>query len=86
MEKIVMTDEEKAEEEKKALIVKLLNALFTGGDDFEIYSDDEARKWDDETGEGQIPLVAMDVLGSDGKKRPAIEIGIIKNENDGVKS
>lgn len=86
MEKIVLTDEEKAEEEKKALIVKLLNALFTGGDDFEIYSDEEARKWDDETGEGQIPLASLDVLGSDGKKRPAIEIGIIKDGNDGVKS
>ena len=86
MEKIELTDEKKAEEEKKALIVKLLNALFTGGDDFEIYSDEEARKWDEETGEGQIPLVSMDVLGKDGKKRPAIEIGIIKNKDDGVKS
>lgn len=86
MEKIELTDEEKAEEEKKALIVKLLNALFTGGDDFEIYSGEEAKKWDDETGDGQIPLVSMDVLGSDGKKRPAIEIGIVKDEDNGLKS
>lgn len=76
-EKIELTDEEKAEEAEKALIVELLNALLSDGEDFEMYSDEEARKWDEETEPDQMPLLSLGVTGKDGKKKPVIEIGIL---------
>lgn len=76
-EKIELTGEEKAKEAEKALIIELLNALLSNGEDFEVYSGEDAKKWNEETEPGQMPLLSLGVTGKDGKKRPVIEIGIL---------